>query len=309
MSIVNYDESGRTNRSADTVRIVGKKRFTFFAVCFSLVCLAVLSRYGYLMLFPQTDTKPVRQERLAGRGPILDRNGRLLAMETRLGNITLWRPEAENREELSLELSHLLEQSAAEILDRINTSPNDFMYLKKQVNESIVALIKAGISNGRLRGVGIDPVVSRIYPERNLASQIIGFVGDENNGLAGIEYAMDRELRDKQGTVPGTWNRGSQVFLTIDVNVQYILESIASQVMNENKAEAIMFMAIDPRTGDILGSASLPGYDPNNLRASNETSRMDRPAIWSYEPGSVFKVFSLSSLMDAGAISRYVFYL
>jgi cell division protein FtsI (penicillin-binding protein 3) len=62
-------------------------------------------------------------------------------------------------------------------------------------------------------------------------------------------------------------------------------------------------MAMDPRTGEILGSASLPGYDPNEYRASGDYARMDRPAIWSYEPGSVFKVFSLSALLDSGVIT------
>jgi len=206
----------------------------------------------------------------------------------------------------------LLEQSQTEILDRINNSQSDFLYLKKSVNEPTVRLIESAILEGRLPGVGIEPVVGRIYPERSLASQIIGFVGDENNGLAGIEYAFDQELRPDPGNplVPGTGSRrgGNQIFLTLDVNVQYILESIAAQVMKENKAEAVMFMAMDPRTGDILGSASLPGYDPNNLKSSDEISRMDRPAIWAYEPGSVFKIFSLSALMDTGAITGNTYF-
>ena len=286
------------DQNDETGRIAGRKRFSIFAVFFILASLAILGRYAYLMLVPRQDKRTVLPERSAGRGPILDRNGRLLALETRLGNITLWKPEVVNPEELSRDLAQLLEQSPQEILDRINNSQSDFLYLKKQINDPTVRLIRAGISEGRFRGVGIEPVVGRIYPERNLASHIIGFVGDENNGLAGIEYAFDRELKAEPGR-----RSGDQIFLTLDVNVQYILESIASQVMRENRAEAVMFMAMDPRTGDILGSASLPGYDPNNLRSSDEISRMDRPVIWSYEPGSVFKVFSLSALMDSGAIT------
>ena len=287
----------------DESGVQSKRRFVIFAVIFSLASLAVLARYGYLMLFPRQGLRPARVEQAAGRGPILDRNGRLLALETRLGNITLWRPEMDNDEELSKELSPLLEQSPDELLSRIQGSQSDFIYLKKQVNDSIVKLIEAGIQEGRFRGVGIEPVVGRIYPERSLASQIVGFVGEENNGLAGIEYAFNRELAPV--TAARSWNRswGSQIFLTLDINVQYILESIASQVLRENRAEAVMFMAMDPRTGDILGSASIPGFDPNMLRESNEISRMDRPAIWSYEPGSVFKVFSLSALLNSGAIS------
>jgi len=282
-------------------QVAGKKRFVIFVSALALASLVILGRYGYLMLFPRQPASEAVTVRRAGRGPILDRNGRLLALETRLGNITLWRPEMENPEELCRDLAPLLELSREELLGRINNSQSDFIYLKKQVNESVVALIQAIISDGRFRGVGIEPIIGRIYPERTLASQIVGFVGDEGSGLAGIEYAFENELKAEQG-IFGI-NGAGQVFLTLDMNVQYILESIAAQVMNENKAEAVMFMAMDPRTGEILGSASMPGYDPNNWRNSDEIARMDRPAIWSYEPGSVFKIFSLSALMDSGAIT------
>ena len=300
------DIIGDSGRIAGS-RIAGKKRFILFAFIFVVAALAVLARYGYLMLLPREATRPAQVERPAGRGPILDRNGRLLALETRLGNITLWRPETGDLEELSRELSPLLEQPEADILDRIKNSQSDFLYLKKQVNEPTLKLIEAAISDGRLQGVGIEPIVGRIYPEKNLASQIIGFVGDDNNGLAGIEYAFNKELAPENtgrtGLGAWNWRGGDQVFLTLDINVQYILESIAARVLKENKAEAVMFMAMDPRTGDILGSASMPGYDPNDLKNSDEISRMDRPAIWAYEPGSVFKIFSLSAMMDTGAIT------
>jgi cell division protein FtsI (penicillin-binding protein 3) len=208
----------------------------------------------------------------------------------------VWRPEIGDTEALSQELAPILEMPVDEIRERISMAPSDFVYLKKQVDESTIRMINSIKEAGRFRGVAVEPIVGRIYPERNLASQIIGFAGDENNGLAGIEYAFDQELSGENGN-------GSQVFLTIDANVQYILEQIAAKTLEENKAEAVMLMAMDPRTGDVLGSASLPGFDPNDIRASDETGRMDRPAIWAYEPGSVFKVFSLSALMDAGAIS------
>jgi cell division protein FtsI (penicillin-binding protein 3) len=297
--------------SRNNQQIAGKNRFIIFAIALTLVSLALLGRYGYLMLFPRQQARQASPARSSGRGPILDRNGRLLALETRLGNVTLWRPEMENLEELSRDLAPMLELSVEELLDKIANSKSDFVYLKKQVNDTVVKLIQDAISAGRFRGVGIEPVVGRIYPERTLASQIVGFIGDEGSGLAGIEYAFDNELRAEQGALGrtvGLGTGGSQVFLTLDINIQYILESIATQVMNENKAEAVMLMAMDPRTGEILGSASLPGYDPNNLQSSDEISRMDRPAIWSYEPGSVFKVFSLSALMDSAAISGNTFF-
>jgi cell division protein FtsI (penicillin-binding protein 3) len=274
---------------------IKKRRFFIFFFLLALTALAVLIRYGTLMVGTRPPDEPVRSKSFAGRGAILDRNGRFLALQTRLANISVWRPEISDLEALSGELAPILEMPSDDILDRISLAPSDFVYLKKQVDESTVRMITALKGEGRLKGVAVEPIVGRIYPERSLASQIIGFVGDENNGLAGIEYAFDQELT-------GEGESGSQVVLTIDINVQYILEGIAAKTLEENKAEAVMLMAMDPRTGDVLGSASLPGFDPNDIRASDENQRMDRPAIWSYEPGSVFKVFSLSALMDAGAI-------
>ena len=290
--------------SGNDSRLAGKKRFIVFAVLFAAAGLAVLSRYGYLMLVSQPPSRPVHLERIAGRGPILDRNGRILALETRLGNVTLWRPDLENPMGLSQALAPILEQDPLELYNRITGSHSDFLFLRRQVTEPVIRQVEAVIGNGGFRGVRIEPVVGRIYPERNLASQIIGFVGAEGIGLAGIEFAFDRELRAEQTLRPWSRTGGSQVFLTLDVNVQYILESIAARVKYETRAEAVIFMAMDPRSGDILGSASLPGFDPNNIRLSDEISRMDRPAIWSFEPGSVFKVFSLAALLDSGAIGE-----
>lgn len=295
------------NESNNNPRIASKLRFAIFAVFFSLAGLALIGRYAYLMLIRQETPRVAHMERPVGRGPILDRNGRLLALETRMGNVTLRRAEVENLEQLSRELAPLLEQSPAELFNRINNSQSPFMYLKRQVNEPTIRLIQEGIREGRLRGVGIEPVLGRIYPERNLAAQVIGFVGHDNTGLAGIEFALNRELSPEPR---GTLNRrtGNQVFLTLDLNVQYILENIAHRVKEENMAEAVIFMAMDPRTGDILGSVSLPSYDPNNFRNSDENSRIDRPAMWAYEPGSVFKIFSLAAMLDAGVISENTFF-
>jgi cell division protein FtsI (penicillin-binding protein 3) len=273
-------------------------RFIFFIVILSLAGLALLIRYGYLMLGRRDIPEPLRSDRFTERGSILDRNGRILALQTRLANISAWRPEIDDLDRVCEELAPILEMSPGEIRDRIAYSPSDFVYLKKQVDESTIKMIDAAREEDKLRGIGIEPIRGRIYPERNLASQIIGFVGDDNNGLAGIEYAFESELIPRGGN-----SAGNQVVLTIDTNVQYILEQVAGETLRENRAEAVMLMAMDPRTGDILGSASLPSFDPNDIRLSDDSSRMDRPAIWAYEPGSVFKIFSLASLMEGGSIS------
>jgi cell division protein FtsI (penicillin-binding protein 3) len=275
-------------------------RFICFASILALCTLALLARYARLMLKGDPPPERSQSRALAERGPILDSSGRFLAMQTRLANISVWRPEIPNNDAAALaaELAPMLEMPAVDIEERITGASSDFVYIKKQVDESIMKIISAARSEGKIRGVSVEPIVGRVYPEKTLASQIIGFVGDENDGLAGIEYVFDDVLAGGR-----TGGKGSAVVLTIDTNVQHILERIAAAAMTENQAEAVMLLAMDPRSGDILGSASLPGFDPNDIRTSTETGRMDRPAIWAYEPGSVFKVFSLAALMDSGAVA------
>jgi cell division protein FtsI (penicillin-binding protein 3) len=283
-------------------------RFIFFISIFALMGITVLIRYAVLMLKPVDPGNGNAGRPFVERGPILDRNGRILALQTRLGNISVWRPDIIELDVLSRDLSSILEMSPDLIQNRINSASSDFIYLKKQVEQSTIREIENLKAEGRLRGVSIEAIVGRVYPEKRLASQIIGFVGNENNnGLGGIEYAFESELAPTEAKTKG--GSGNQVFLTIDSNVQHILEGIGERIRRESRAEAVMFIAMDPRTGDILGSASLPDFDPNDINSSNELSRMDRPAIWAYEPGSVFKVFSLSALMEAGAVNSNSFFV
>ncbi len=275
-------------------------RFAVFASFLALAGLAVLVRYAAVMLGPNKIPDKAAGPAGIERGPILDRNGRILALQTRLGNVTVWRPELADGEQVAEELAPILELGAQEIGDRIAKSASDFVYLKKRVDQSTIRAIEAAKSAGRLRGVGIEPVVGRIYPEKTLAGPLIGFVGDGNEGLGGIEYAYEGDLAPRDGSA-----YGAQVILTIDTAVQHALEEIARRTKEQNLAEAVMMVAMDPRTGDILGYVSLPDYDPNDIRGSDETSRMDRPAVWAYEPGSVFKVFSLAAILDSGAIGEH----
>ncbi|MDR0389510.1 MAG: transpeptidase family protein [Spirochaetaceae bacterium] len=275
-----------------------RRRFFIFTALLALAALTVLFKYGVVMLTPPGRSSEPYQRAFVERGPILDRNGRILALQTRLGNITLWKPEAPDLEKLAAELAPVLETSEDAILAYIGEFPGDFVYLKRRAEQSTLRAVEAARAEGKLRGVGIEPIVGRIYPEKKLAGQIIGFVGDDNTGLAGIEYAFDAELAPDDGSPSG-----SQIILTIDANVQHILEECAEKAMTENLAEAVMIIAADPRSGEILGSASVPGFDPNDIRLSTEQERMNRPAIWAYEPGSVFKVFSLAALMDSQAIN------
>ena len=230
-----------------------KRRYVIVFSIFTLFALYLLLHFSVLMLSgkdaPQLRTAMAIPERAA----ILDRNGRYLALQLRFADVAIWRPSITDIDVLANELSPVLEMPAAEIRRRINNSESNFLYLKRQIEDSDAKRLNTVLEEKRIRGVMVQPVVGRLYPEKTLASQVIGFVGDGNRGLEGIEFAFNDILNgiDNDG-------KGSAVVLTLDTNVQYILERIAARTLTETRAEAVMLLAMDPRSGDILGSFLLP---------------------------------------------------
>ncbi|MDR0503726.1 MAG: penicillin-binding protein [Treponema sp.] len=275
-----------------------KRRYITLFSLLVLFSFYLIVHYAILMNKSELPSVTRLAAGIPERGPILDRNERILAISIRFADVSVWRPSLSNIDIVSDELEVYLDMPSAQIREKIISSESNFIYLKKQIDDVTARRLTAMLNEKKLKGVMVQPIVGRVYPEKNLASQIIGFVGDGNRGLEGIEYAFNNVLdgTDDDG-------KGSQVILTIDSNVQHILEEIALRAMEENDAEAVMLIAMDPRSGDILGSASLPDFDPNNFRVSDDNSRMNRPVIWAYEPGSVFKIFTIAAFLDYGAVS------
>ena len=272
-----------------------KRRYIAVFSLLAIFLIYLLIHYALLMIKGDLPP-PARQSiNIPERGSILDRNGRFLAIQVRFADVSIWRPSIKDADVLANELGVILDMPPSEIRDKINASESNFLYLKRHIDDGMARNLSVLLEEKKIRGVMIQPIVGRIYPEKNLASQIVGFVGDRNEG---IENSFNNVLSGVESN-----GKGSNVVLTIDTYIQYILQQISARTMEETKAEAIIFTAMDPRTGDILGSVSLPDFDPNNVRASDANSRMNRPVIWAFEPGSTFKVFSMAALLDSGAIS------
>jgi len=282
-----------------------KWRFSVIIGVMALFALVVFARYA--ILAGQGVAERAAIARVAqNRGPIVDRNGRILAAEVRRYDIHVRRPrdrnsyvEAQRIESLANQLSPILDMDAREISWRIGTADREVV-LRRRVPASVVDEIRYAQNRAENRLVGVTPraVPFRVYPERHLAAQIVGFVGAEHEGLEGVEFALNRHLSGREAG-----GRGCKVVLTIDANVQHILEQVSAAVLYETNAESVKFLAMDSRTGDILGSAVLPGFDPNDHRASNPYHFRNIAASEHYEPGSVFKVFSVAALLEAGVIS------
>lgn len=244
----------------------------------------------------------------AERGPIMDREGRLLAIDSPLYNIAVWRPETDKDafpEEVG-KLASLLEMDATDILSRWKDGQSNFFYLKKRVTPQVARAIQDDKNSGAFAGIVVERVPGRLYPEKRLASHLVGFVGDENRGLTGIENKFDTELLPPDGaSAGGAPSIGDGVVLTIDGDLQFSLEAIARRTMDETKAQAVILLAGDAQTGEILAYVAMPDFDPNDYVSSPESAWYDWPSVYAYEPGSVFKVFSMSSVLDLGAIDMH----
>ncbi len=284
---------------------ISRKRLVFLGICFSILILAIVINFARYMLFAgQEDTSSLIS---TDRGSILDRNGKLLAVQTTLYNIAITRSAVTDKSLCASLLSPITGIAEDELLLRLNEGGGDFFYLKKKISENEKTAIANTIKEAKLRGIRLEPVMSRTYPENQLASFVVGFLGDDGRGLTGVEYSFQDILSPPQ-TAPGnpgtaaTSQGAYNVMLSIDGNIQYELEKIARQTMIETQAEAVIMVGADARNGEILAYISEPSANLNTYGQSTASEQLDRPALYAYEPGSVFKIFSIASLLDLGVV-------
>lgn len=277
-------------------------RLHIFIVITAVLIAVLLYQYISIML---VQPKPERPTTLASpmveRGPILDRNGRILAIQTKLYSVTAWTPHIDEPEETAEVLADILDLDAQLLLTSIRER-DGFLYVKRKITPSTSRRIRAEKEAGLLNGISLEPEAARNYPEKNLASQIIGYVGVDNNGLAGLEYTYNSELSPDPGESAEETVYGNQLFLTLDMNVQFFAERIAEEAYTEHSADSVMILIMDTESGDILASASKPDFDPNNFAESPAAVRQNRTVTDAYEPGSVFKVFTMSSILELDGI-------
>ena len=276
---------------------ISKKRIIFFTGILLIFTGVLVAKYARAMLGSEPEERIVKKTR--ERGAILDRNGKILAAATTLYNLSVNKTLIGDVNRLVNILSPILEISESELLDKIQDSKSNFLYLKKKLSENEKDILKDAIQEYELKGLRLEAIANRIYPENALASTLIGYLGDDGKGLAGIEYSMQNILSPPEGTA-GADGNGYTVALTIDASIQYMLQQIAERTMKSAKAEAVIFLAADAKTGEILAYISEPSVDLARFSSSTQEERFDRPAYFIYEPGSVFKIFSMASFLELG---------
>ncbi|MDR2898471.1 MAG: penicillin-binding protein 2, partial [Spirochaetaceae bacterium] len=282
---------------------ISRRRLCVFLALVFLFFAAVIGSYAVVML-GDAPAEPA-PEITTQRGTIFDRNGKILAIQTTLYNVGITKSDVRDVEVMATHLAPILEMSPSDISSRITNAPSNFIFLKKKVSQTVCDALRKTVRDYKLRGLTIDSVISRTYPFNTLAAQLIGFMGDDGEGLSGIERSYQPSLAPRfRDTADHAVSHavGYNIVLTIDADLQYRLEQIARASIAQTQAESMMILAADVDSGEILSYISLPSPDLNTYPAATNAQRRDRPALDSYEPGSVFKIYSVAAFLELNGI-------
>ena len=247
-----------------------------------------------------------------GRGTIFDRNGNELATNLEVESVFVVPQEVRDRKYTSRVLASALNQNYDRIYKEVS-SKKKFTWIKRKVPaDEITHLKKLALS-----GVSFRSEQKRFYPKRELAANVIGFVGTDDLGLAGIEHTYQEKLKgvvysqsieqDGKGrTIQALKNlsRSSlgnyDLMLTLDEVIQFTAEHHLKKQVDRYKADSGMVVVMDPYSGEIYAMANVPQFNPNNFNAFPRETWKNNAVVSSYEPGSIFKPIVAAAAIDKG---------
>ena len=276
-------------------------RFIAAGVITLVFSLLLLWRYFSVMVLSPREQTAVHRTAAVERGPIMDRNGRILAIQNEMDSVEAWVPYISHPAHTAEQLAAALDLDSAVLLKSFQER-NGSMWIKRKITPTESDRMDQLLKDPEIHGIYIRKEYGRNYPQQNLASHLLGYTGTDNRGLDGIEYTMDDVLSPRDHLNPQEQKYGNQLFLTIDVNVQYFAEELARNTFTEHQADSVTILVLDAKNADILAYASIPDFDPNNFQNYSDRQRRNRPIVSAYEPGSVFKVFTLSSFLELGGV-------
>jgi len=248
------------------------------------------------------------------RGAILDRHGHEMAVSVTLDSIfadpALVEEPAEAARLLAPELGRQPDD-----LERLLRRDGRFVWLERQVSPDVSEAVRAL----ELKGVRATPEAKRQYPNGDFASQVLGFVGLDGNGLEGLEARYDSilmgeketyvSLRDglrrnitPQGVVVKRSTEGHTIRLTIDRQVQFIAQEALSRAVELYEPKGAFVIVMEPNTGDLLALANAPSFDPNLFTRADRSAFRNRAVSDSFEPGSTMKPFLVAIALDLGLV-------
>ena len=292
----------------------GRLRLSLFAAILCLWMMAICGRLVWLQVvqYGFLTQKAARQQQRAievapPRGIIYDRKGRELAMSVQVDSVFAVPSEIPDQGTTAALLSRILKTDPKEIFAKLESS-HAFAWIARKLDPDTAARIRAL----NLKGIYFQKEPKRFYPKNELAAQVIGYVGMDDEGLAGIERSFDQRLRGRPGSmlismdarhrwfgrVEKNPEPGQNLVLTIDEDIQHIAEKELQTAMNETHAEAGTVVIQNPRTGEILALANSPTFNPNGSRGVDLRSLKNRAVSDVYEPGSTFKMVTIAAALD-----------
>ncbi len=248
------------------------------------------------------------------RGTIYDREEHELAVSVEVGSIYAHPKQVEKKAHTAKQLARILDTKRGTILNLLKRN-RPFVWIKRKVSPEKVARVKAL----RLQGIGVTRESRRYYPGREIAGHLVGFVGDDNQGLEGLEKKYDGLLRGPQINLmqmrdalgrPFYVNMPSMeedkmhsLVLTIDKDIQYRAEQALNMAVKKAKAKAGHCIVVNPETGEILAMAVAPLFNPNVFRKHKPAQWRNRIVTDCYEPGSTIKAFLLAAALEKHVVS------
>ncbi len=238
-----------------------------------------------------------RSAAAAARPPIVDRNGRDLAMDILVPSLYASPRQIidldEAVEKLSAELPELDRDWLRDKLD----GNEGFVWIKREMSPAA----RERIFNLGIPGINFRTESKRYYPGRNIASHVLGSVNVDNQGISGMESYLDSD-KFAIARLADNGDPGAPVRLSIDLRVQYVLQAELADALERYQAIAAAGVILDVATGEVLAMASLPDFDPNDPRSALEEGRFNRITAGTFELGSTFKTVTMAGALDSGAV-------
>ena len=297
-------------------------RIRLVAICFILAFGFIVARAFQLQVIGQQrwQKKADRQYQrtiplLAQRGTIFDRNGEKLAVSVGVDSLFIVPSKIESPDQSAKMLADALSMDRRTVRDKMRSEKN-FLWIKRQATPSESDRVRAM----QLPGVGFIKEHRRYYPNSEIGAQVIGFTGLDPKGLEGLELAYDSTMlgqggflvmeRDALGRgMSGADSKveggaqGSDLYLTLDKNLQYIVEKELAAGIRETKARAGTAILVNPMTGAVLAMANQPDYNPNAIQQHQPGDWRNRALSDTFEPGSTIKVFLMAAALNEGVIT------
>jgi cell division protein FtsI/penicillin-binding protein 2 len=304
-------------------QVVPLKRSRFWLIClfFAVWVCAIGARLFWLQVVEHKDyvERAERQQQRSfevapRRGILYDRNLREMAMTVKADSIYADPAQIADKKAAARTLAAIVHAdpsnartSASEIAARLEAGRN-FAWIARRVRPEVADRVR----NLNMKGIFFQKEFQRFYPDNDIAAQVLGYVGIDDNGLGGIEQKFDSLLHgtpglmytamDARRQVLGSSERepepGRNMVLTIDENIQFMAEKALDHAMERTKALNGTIVIQDSHTGQILALAIRPSFDPNDLRHTKPDRLRDHAVSDVYEPGSTFKLVTYASALD-----------